>query len=212
MELPTTSYALLGLLSLRDWSTYELAQQAQRSLRLMWPVAERQLYEQPKLLVRHGLARARKEATGARPRTVYAITPAGRRALTAWLATTDGAFRVQSEMLLRLLFAEQGTKASMLAQVEALTANMSYVWERQVGLYEADRAAGLVGGPFPERRHVNAINMALMYELGAAVHRWAAWVTETTSTWPDDLGVPDGADELLAEVFGRVPHSAPDSV
>ena len=31
-ELTTTSYAILGLLALRSWTTYELAKQMQRTL------------------------------------------------------------------------------------------------------------------------------------------------------------------------------------
>lgn len=203
MELSTTSYALLGLLSLRPWTTYELAQQAKRSLRLMWPVAERQLYEHPKVLVRHGLATVRKETTGARRRSVYDITPQGQEALRSWLEATEGAFEIRSEFLLRIFFAEQGSKTAMLAQVEVLAERMNHAWSRQVDLYEADRAAGLVGGPFPARRHINAINMALMFELGSAIQRWATWVRSTTDAWPEDLAVPDGADELLDEVFAR---------
>jgi PadR family transcriptional regulator, regulatory protein AphA len=202
MELPVTAYALLGLLSLRPWTTYELAQQAQRSLRLMWPVAERQLYEQPKLLVRHGLASVRKEATGARPRTVYDITPAGRQALRDWLATTDGTLQIRSELLLRVFFAEQGTKTDLLAHVQALRGQMEHAWERQVALYEADRAAGMVGGPFPDRRHVNALGTAFLFELSGAVQRWSDWVVQVTADWAEELDVPESADRLLEAVFG----------
>ena len=38
-ELTTTSYAILGLLAIRPWSTYELARQMQRDLRFVWPRA-----------------------------------------------------------------------------------------------------------------------------------------------------------------------------
>src|SRR6476620_9183008 len=81
----TTSFAILGLLSLRTWSTYELAKQVSRSLHWFWPRAERKLYDEPKVLVADGLATASKSFTGERPRTVYEITDAGRAALTAWL-------------------------------------------------------------------------------------------------------------------------------
>ena len=36
-HLTTTSYAILGLLSLRPWTTYELAEQMQRALGQFWP-------------------------------------------------------------------------------------------------------------------------------------------------------------------------------
>jgi DNA-binding PadR family transcriptional regulator len=84
----TTSYALLGLLALRPWTTYELAKQAQRSLGWFWPRAERKLYDEPKRLVAAGLATATREMTGARPRTIYVATARGRKALRRWLDET----------------------------------------------------------------------------------------------------------------------------
>src|SRR3954470_20471000 len=84
-ELTTTSYAILGLLAIKPWTTYELAQQMGRALGQFWPRAESKLYEEPKKLVAHGLARASKETVGKRARTVYTITPKGRKALAAWV-------------------------------------------------------------------------------------------------------------------------------
>ena len=54
-ELTTTSYAILGLLNIKPWSGYELTQQAQRSLRYVWPKSESHLYAEPKRLVRWAL-------------------------------------------------------------------------------------------------------------------------------------------------------------
>ena len=79
-SLTSTSYAVLGLLSIRPWSSYELTQQMDRSLGRVWPRAVSKLYEEPKKLVTHGLARSSTERNGRRTRTVYAITPEGRRA------------------------------------------------------------------------------------------------------------------------------------
>ena len=77
----TTSYAVLGLLSVKPWSSYELTQQMDRSLGRFWPRAVSKLYEEPKKLVDHGLARASAERNGQRSRTVYAITERGRQEL-----------------------------------------------------------------------------------------------------------------------------------
>src|SRR5689334_1883292 len=85
--LTSTSYAILGLLAVRSWTTYELAQQMHRALGKFWPRAESKLYEEPKKLVARGLAVASKEATGKRPRTVYSITEEGRQALADWVPT-----------------------------------------------------------------------------------------------------------------------------
>src|SRR3954469_5697273 len=85
--LTTTSYAILGLLALRSWTTYELAKQMERTLHYFWPRAESRLYEEPKNLVAQGLAHAEKTYVGKRARTIYSITPEGREALKEWLAT-----------------------------------------------------------------------------------------------------------------------------
>ena len=52
-DLPTTSYAVLGLLALRSWTGYELVQQARRSLAFCWPKEDSVLYEEPRRLVAH---------------------------------------------------------------------------------------------------------------------------------------------------------------
>ena len=76
-ELTTTSYAILGLLAIRPWSTYELARQMQRDLRFAWPRAESNLYAEPKKLIAHGLATASSEPRGKRRRTVYTTVTRG---------------------------------------------------------------------------------------------------------------------------------------
>src|ERR1044071_9044622 len=96
-RLTTTSYAILGLLSLRSWTTYELAEQMRRALGQFWPRAESGLYTEPKKLVAAGLATAETEYVGQRARTRYAITSDGRKALKKWVADADGASRPSIE-------------------------------------------------------------------------------------------------------------------
>ncbi len=105
-ELNTTSYAILGLLAMRDWSAYELTQEMQRNLVYFWPRAESAIYVEVKRLREAELATARVELTGRRRRTTYAITPTGRAALRAWLAepAARGA-QLESEALLRVFVA-----------------------------------------------------------------------------------------------------------
>src|ERR1043165_8575423 len=62
----TTSYAILGLLAVRSWSTYELTQQMDRSLGRFWPRAQSKLYEEPRKLVALGLAVGETEQAGGR--------------------------------------------------------------------------------------------------------------------------------------------------
>ena len=117
--LTTTSYAILGLLAVKPWTTYELTQQMDRALGQFWPRAESKLYEEPKKLVAHGLARASSESVGKRPRTVYTITAKGRRALAAWVPSPGDGPVLEFEQLIKVFFAEHGTKADLLRTLEA---------------------------------------------------------------------------------------------
>src|SRR5215469_17731912 len=100
--LTTTSYAVLGLLAVRPWSSYELTQQMDRSLGRVWPRAVSKLYEEPKKLVSHGLAVATVESNGNRSRNVYTITPEGRSALADWLGQPGEGPVLEFEQLLKV--------------------------------------------------------------------------------------------------------------
>src|SRR6187397_3073393 len=104
--LTTTSYAILGLLAIKPWTTHELVQQVDRSLRRLWPRAQSKLYEEPKKLVAHGYARAEDDSIGRRRRTRYTITPTGRRALAAWVAEPGGGPVLEFEQLLKISFSD----------------------------------------------------------------------------------------------------------
>src|SRR5688500_13601012 len=96
------------MLALRSWTGYELTQQMRRSLDYCWPKAESVLYDEPRRHVTLGLAKTSEEQKNGRTRVRYSITPRGRRALRAWLATPTSAPRLELEPMLRLLYADQG--------------------------------------------------------------------------------------------------------
>jgi DNA-binding PadR family transcriptional regulator len=109
----------LGLLSIKPWSSYELTQQMDCSLGRVWPRAVSKPYKGPKKLASHGLARSATEQNGRRTRTVYAITAQGRRALAEWLHQPGDAPVLQFEQLLKVFFADNGTKTDLLATLAA---------------------------------------------------------------------------------------------
>jgi len=125
--LTSTSYAILGLLAVKPWTTYELAQQMDRALGRFWPRAESRIYEEPKKLVAHGLARATTEMVGKRRRTIYAITPKGRRALEQWVPTPGNGPTVEFEQLIKVFFAEHATKQDLLAVKQELRQDIATV-------------------------------------------------------------------------------------
>src|SRR5437762_6323941 len=121
-ELNTTSFAMLGMLAIRPWSTYELAKHVDRSLRPLWPRARSHLFNEPKKLVTLGLAAAAPESVGRRPRTVYSITPKGRRALRQWLAMPGEGPALEFEQMLKVFFADHATKTDALKAVAHIKA------------------------------------------------------------------------------------------
>jgi PadR family transcriptional regulator, regulatory protein AphA len=200
----TTSYALLGLLSVRPWTTYELAQQVRRSLNWFWPRAERKLYDDPKRLAADGLATATEEYTGKRRRTVYAITDEGRAELRAWLATPSAEPTWENEALVKVFFADGGD----LEALRGTLAEMSATARRRLG----DLARMAQEPPsFPDRRHLGALSIRLSQEQEEATLRWAEWALEQVDDWvaTDDPGSWDAevVFDRLVDAGGRPPLS-----
>jgi DNA-binding PadR family transcriptional regulator len=197
-KLTTTSYVVLGLLALKSWSTYELAQQMRRSIHFYWPRAESKIYEEPKKLVAHGFATATREHVGKRPRTVYAITGKGRKALRRWLAEPGRGPVVEFEGLVKVLFAEQAGKDALLATLASIRADAEDARRHHVEL-ATDLAE--TGGPFLQRLHVNTLVFRLMWEQTQMLLRWVAWAEKEVAGWPDDASRPTRRDfaSLLRE-------------
>jgi DNA-binding PadR family transcriptional regulator len=206
--LSTTSYAILGLLALRPFTTYELAQEMGRSIHYMWPRAESGLYEEPKNLVAHGLAKSTRDFVGRRRRTTYAITPKGRRALRSWLKEPGAGPSLEFEALLQVLYAEQGTKADLLATVAAIRqgADDSRATLAEMA-HELARNAGPF--PFPQRSHVNFLVLAFQTEQSAALRRWSTLARREINAWSEDMMPPPQRDyrrqiaRLAADLEGR---------
>lgn len=208
-ELTTTSYAILGLLAIKPWTTYEIAQQMTRALGRFWPRAESNLYEEPKKLVALGLARASPEKVGNRPRTVYTITPSGRRALAAWMPNPAAGPVLEFEQLIKVFFAEYGSKEDLLATIES-----AREWtEKQLASAVSIPRGYLQGeGPFPERLPWLILTGHFLHEFAHAVGRWAEWATDVVEAWPDDLrsAEPDWAtlENMAAQADAYVRRAA----
>jgi DNA-binding PadR family transcriptional regulator len=182
--LTPTSYAILGLLSLKPWTTYELAQQMERALGRFWPRAESRLYEEPKKLVAAGLARATSEMVGQRPRTIYTITPKGRRALAKWVPTEGDGPVLEFEQLIKVFFAEHGTKDDLLATLAGIREWSGEVLAASARVPEA-YLAGV--GPFPERLPWLLLVGQFLLDFYVMVEGWADWAHGIVDAWPDDL-------------------------
>lgn len=193
--MTTSSFAVLALLDLRPWSAYELTQQAQRSLRYAWPKSERLLYSEPKKLVERGYATVAEEDQGGRTRSVYTITDDGRAALGAWTQMRTQPPRLEVEALLRLLFADHGSKDDVLGALDELEADIGEPHEAIVELM----GSYLEGGhPFPERTHLSVLFATFQIEMFKAIERWIEFARDEIDAWPRtaELGMTERTEEL----------------
>lgn len=178
----STSYVVLGLLSLRSWSAYELAQQSERTLRWVLPRAERAVYLEVKRLVQMGWAVATEEATGQRKRKVYSITDSGREALITWMNdASQVATKVSSDVLLRIFLAD-------LAPPGALVESVRAVGEQADAHLLRMAAMAAKPSPFPDRLATNMLALSFLAEVHSTIRAWAAAAERA-------LQVIDEADE-----------------
>src|SRR5262245_50063289 len=80
-------HALLGMLSLRPGTGYELAQRFDSSMANAWHASHSQIYPELARLQEEGLVEVVGE--GARRSRTYAVTDAGRVALRDWLVESE---------------------------------------------------------------------------------------------------------------------------
>ena len=199
-NLSTTSYAILGLLSLRSWTTYELAEQMRRALGQFWPRAESGIYTEPKKLVEAGYATAATEHVGQRPRQRYTITAAGRKALQQWIPTPGAFPQVEFEALIKVFFAERGTKDDLLRTLVAIKQE------------NEDRAAAAQNipheylenrGGYPERLPWILIAGQFLNEWEEMIDRWSSWAIDVVAQWPDDITKAEPMWEVLQQMADR---------
>lgn len=182
--LTTTSYAILGLLAVKPWTTHELVQQVDRGLRRFWPRAASKLYEEPKKLVDHGYAKAADDPIGRRRRTRYTITPKGRKALAAWLSEPGDGPVLESELLVKIHLGDGGTKADLLANLRAAS---EWVLEQNEENLAVAESYLLGTGDYPHRAALNQLVGRFLTDHYLMVAQWAQWASTVVEAWPDDL-------------------------
>lgn len=204
-DLTTTSFAVLGLLAVRSWSSYELTRQMDRGLGRLWPRAASKLYEEPKKLVAHGLARCTPEVVGRRSRTIYTITPLGRRRLARWLSEPAHGPVLESELLLKVFFAEHGTKGDLVAVIEQMRE-----WANAQTRNNAAIAQSYARGeaPFPERLAHTLLVGRFLADFEDMVANWAQWATDTIDGWPDKIASAEADPATLHQLASRSPQAS----
>jgi len=105
MELSATGKVILGMLSARPRSGYEIKQLVDSSARFFWAASYGQIYPELKKLERAGLITGDDSSTGARQRTTFRLTADGERAAREWIGKPPEVLETRDEGLLKLFFA-----------------------------------------------------------------------------------------------------------
>lgn len=190
-KLTTTSYSILGYLGVRSWTAYELAKQMGRTFHHFWPRAESGIYREVKRLVDAGLATAADERVGRRARTRYEITELGTRRLEEWLTNPHSDGFLETEGLVRVLFADHGSKETLERTLKTMSEDARERGRMMADLVHLYRTGE---GEFPHRAHINLLVAKFLIEFALMVDEWSRWAREVVATWPDvDEREPDAA-------------------
>jgi DNA-binding PadR family transcriptional regulator len=156
------SYVILGALSTRPRSGYEIKSLVDRSTRFFWAASYGQIYPALRCLEEANLVEV-VESGGGRRRVRYGLTATGRKALLDWLKTPNSSLELRDEALLKLFFADA------LEPRDAIILVRSFREQRQARLdrlYEVEAQSPVLDPDFTD--------VVLAY--GIELHEWVvAW-------------------------------------
>jgi PadR family transcriptional regulator AphA len=175
----TTTESLLGLLSVKPQSGYELKKFIERSIGNFWNESFGQIYPTLKRMAAEGLAEVSEgEGSGGRERKVYSLTAAGRERLRDWLQMPATDQVPRNELLLKLFFGDFGDRERMCAHVVEKKAQLM----ADLRKYEAIEAA--TAAAYPEHPALPYWLMTLRYGKAEA-KGLLLWCDESLQTFKE---------------------------
>lgn len=168
-----TRYSILGLLSLRPMSGYDIRQVIENSLNYFWAESYSQIYPTLKQMAESGLATfSIKKEDGKPDRKVFTITDAGKAELRAWLADSPTPESRRNELLLKLTFGAQINSERMEAHLK------SELERLQAGLAELEALQKQFENPDPTDIHSRYQLITVGYGI-AMTRALKAWADES---------------------------------
>jgi PadR family transcriptional regulator AphA len=140
------TYVILGALSKRPRSGYEIKRLVDRSTRFFWAASYGQIYPELRRLEDAGLIQVAEREHGRR-RVRYALTPSGREALLEWLKTPSSIHEVRDEALLKLFFADALDARDAIELVRSFRAQRQARLDR---LYETEALTPIIDADFSD--------------------------------------------------------------
>ena len=155
IKLNTTAYSLLGLLSKKSWSAYELTEFMGLSvIKFILPRSRSQLYSEPKKLAELGLITLTKEVRQGRERSLFDITPEGRRVFDEWLQQPGENLKVEYKSLLKFYLQHSSDtpalrkrisemRAQTLADIHEALSHISHILDEGIIFQQTAAAASM---------------------------------------------------------------------
>jgi PadR family transcriptional regulator AphA len=114
-----TKYAILGVLSMKPGSGYDIKKFCDSSISHFWNENFGHIYPMLKQMEREGLVTKETEQSAGKPmRNVFSITDKGRGELAMWLSQPVEYTPGRSELLLKLAFGVNAPPEKTIAQLE----------------------------------------------------------------------------------------------
>jgi DNA-binding PadR family transcriptional regulator len=191
VQLPTTSYIILGMLSYREMSGYSLKQLMDRAVKhFYWSPAKSQIYAELRRLESHGYVVMREVISPQRPdKRIYGLTPQGLDALRTWLDNTAvGPDSYKSPLLLKVFLGHLASPGILISQIEArrqkLARDLVLCEEKEEGLIDR------IQEPLAEEEFLFPL-LALRFNMASirAALTWADEALEHLSRWQQEKAV-----------------------
>jgi len=117
-QINKTQYAILGMLSIRPQSGYDIKKQISRSIGFFWNENFGHIYPILKRMEKDGLVTKHVEDSGDRPRkNVFTLTEKGKKGLKHWLKSPVSEQPLRNELLLKLFFGAHLEEADIMAMI-----------------------------------------------------------------------------------------------
>lgn len=174
-------HAILVSLAERPASGYDLVHRFDRSVGYFWRASHQQIYRELPKLETAGWVSAEAVAQSGKPdKRVYAITPAGRDALQAWLAKPVGPEPVRESLMVKV-------RGAALLGVDVVLEEIRrhrQTHAEKLALFKQIERDDFGSGPGPEREtrcRYLALRSGLLYHAS-----WVSWCDEALELLDED--------------------------
>jgi PadR family transcriptional regulator AphA len=152
-KINKTKYAILGVLSIKPGSGYDIKKFCDQSIAHFWNENFGHIYPVLKQMEEEGLITKEAQQTkGKPPRNVYQITPEGKAELHNWLLLPVESQPVRSEFLLKLALGENVPKENIVANIEKAKERITTQLEEYLQIEQAftndEKAREKAGYPY----------------------------------------------------------------